>query len=161
MNFTPTGKTMFDNQAEMFYHLFMEMGLSINSSQYLYDQETGIELKYKDKFIKADVNGNVIYAGKNDIVFDPARNYNMMVTLIGYYIERETINGTANFVFIAQSVEDNADRTKQRVVVRTNRGDIASQYYKNVYLGFIEVIFLLAENFIPDLSNLDIDYDKM
>lgn len=159
MNYLANGKVTFDDVYEMFYHLFTEIGLGISNNQYLYDQDTGIELRFKDKYIKATVHPIEIYAGRNDIVFDPARNYNLMVTLFGYYIDKESHDPDGDKIgFIAQYIENefaSKERERQRVVVKTSRGDIASQYYYNIYLGYIECIFILSENFSVDLSNFD------
>lgn len=158
MIFTNTGKVQFQDEYEMFYHLFMEIGLGINNNnQYLYDQDTGVELQYKEKYIKATVVPVPIYAGRNDIVFEPARNYHLMTTIMGYYIDKETANGN-DIGFVAQYIDDNPDRTKQRIVVKTSRGDICSDFYHNIYLGYIECIFKLSGSFDPDLSNFDILY---
>ena len=48
------------------------------------------------------------------------------------------------------------ERFRQRVVIRTKKGDLYTQYYYNIYLAYIEAIFLLSENFEYDLSNFDI-----
>lgn len=159
MYFSPQGKMMFNDIFEMYYHLFTEIGLAVNSSNYLYDQDNGSLLKFKDKYIKATVVPVEIYAGKNDILFEPARNYNLMVSILGYYIDKETNNPDCNFRFIAQFIEDEGgDSNKQRVVVKTDRGDIPSHFYFNIYLGYIETIFNLSGNFDVDLSNFDVIY---
>lgn len=165
MNFLANGKIVFNDIYEMFYHLFTEIGLSINGNQYLYDQDTGIELKYKDKYIKATVQPIPIYAGRNDIVFDPIKNYNLMVSILGYYIDKESQNPNGdNIGFIAQYIEEipngssDPDKRRQRVVLKTNKGEIRSQFYNNIYLGYIEIIFILSDNFIPDLSNFDCEF---
>ena len=150
------GKIMFDDMYELYYHLFLEIGLSINGNDYLYDQDTEILLMYKDKYIKATTFPVPIYAGRNDIVFDPSQNYNLMVSILGYYIDKESNSDSGdNIGFIAQYIEDN-DIEMQRVVVKTKNGDYASQFYHNVFLGYIEVIFLLAHSFNVDLSNFDL-----
>lgn len=150
------GKIMFDDMYELYYHLFLEIGLSINGNNYLYDQDTEIPLMYKDKYIKATTFPVPIYAGRNDIVFDPSQNYNLMVSILGYYIDKESNSDSGdNIGFIAQYIEDN-DIEMQRVVVKTKNGDYASQFYHNIFLGYIEIIFLLAHSFNVDLSNFDL-----
>lgn len=157
MNFTPQGKVMFQDIYEMYYHLFTEIGLGINSDQYLYDQDNGTVLRYKDKYLKATVQPVEIYAGKTDMIFDPVKNYNLIVSILGYYLDKEANNPEGdNIGFIAQFIEDDSTREKQRVVVKTRRGDYISSFYYNIYLAYIEVIFLLSDNFVVDLSNFDI-----
>ena len=156
------GKMFFNNFNEMFYELFMEIGLAINNEQYVYDQDTGIILKFKDKRIKMSFTSDV-YAGNNDIIFDPSTNYDLMVKLFGYYIEKETNEGN-DIGYIAHFTEEENgkafipkdERFKQRVVVRTRNGDICSNYYYNLYLAYIEIIFIISENPQYDLSNFDI-----
>lgn len=156
------GKMFFNDQGEMYYELFLEIGLSVNMDQYIYDQDTGIILKFKDKQIKMGFNNNV-YAGNNDIVFDPSTNYNLMVTLFGYYIEKEAANDN-DIGYIAQFTEEEAgkvfvpkgERFKQRVVIRTKNGDIYTSYFYNLYLAYIEAIFIISGSTNYDLSNFDI-----
>lgn len=155
MNFLPNGKMQFDDMYEMYFQLFTEIGLGINPQQYLFDQDTGIVIRFKDKYIKATINpGEVIYSGKTDIVFEPAKNYQLMVSLFGYYMDKEINSGESNIHYIAQFIEDDKTREKQRVVVRTATGDITSEFYRNIYLGYIEIIFNLSGHNI-DLSNFD------
>ena len=156
------GKIMFSDLKEMYYNLFIEIGLSINNDQYIYDQDTGIVLKYKDKYMKMSFTGDV-YAGRNDMVFDPITNYNLIVTLLGYYIEKEIANGN-DIGYIADFKEEEfkrevyvkGERFKQRVVVKTKNGDFCSNYYYNLYLAYIEIIFILSGNTEYDLTNFDI-----
>ena len=157
MQYLTNGDMGFNDIYEMFYYLFAEIGLSINSDQYLYDQDTMSLIKYKDKYIKATVQPVEIYAGRNDIIFDPARNLNLMVTLFGYFVNKESNNPDGDTIrFISQYTDDNETRDKQRLVIKTANGDVASRFYQNIYLAYIECIFLLTGNFSVDLTNFDI-----
>ena len=158
MHYSQQSKLMFDDFYEMYYHLFSTIGLSVDSNQYLYDQDTGNVLKFKDKAIKATVIPIPIYAGKNDILFEPEKNYNLIVSILGYYIDKETALGDEdNIGFIAQYIEETPDKEKQRVVIKTKKGDLVTSYYRNIYLSYIEAIFILNE-LIVDLSNFDSDF---
>lgn len=156
------GKMFFNNTTEMYYELFLEIGLSINNENYIYDQDTGIILKFKDKRIKMSLNGTV-YGSSNDIIFDPTSNYDLMVKLFGYYIEKETSNEN-DIGYIAHFTEEETnkafiskdERFKQRLVIRTKNGDICTNYYYNLYLSYIEAIFIISGNNNYDLSNFDI-----
>ena len=156
------GKMYFNDTREMYYNLFIELGLSVNSEQFIYDQDTLIVLKYKDKRIKMNFNGNV-YGSNNDVVFDPSTNYDLMVKLFGYYIEKETANGN-DIGYIAHFTEEEFNRPflpkderyRQRVVVKTKNGDFKTDPYYNIYLAYIEAIFILSGNPDYDLSNFDI-----
>lgn len=156
------GKMFFNDTREMYYNLFLELGLSINNEQFIYDQDTGVVLKYKDKRIKMSFTGNV-YGSNNDVVFDPSINYDLMVKLFGYYIEKETQNGN-DIGYIAHFAEEEFgrafvpknERFKQRIVIKTKNGDIKTTAYYNLYLAYVEAIFILSGNIDYDLSNFDI-----
>lgn len=161
MIFLANGKVQFNDVFEMFYHLFTEIGLAIDNNGYLYDQDTGIRLKFKDKYIKATVQPVEIYAGRNDIVFDPVRNYNLMISLLGYYIDKESMSPDGDRIrYIAQytdmeGMKSGKERDRQRVVIKTAQGDICTNFYYNIYLSYSEAIFNLGGNFAVDLSNFD------
>ena len=157
------GKMFFNDLNEMYYNLFLEIGLSVNNEQYIYDQDTGIVLKFKEKRIKMSFT-NIVYGGNNDIVFDPSTNYDLMVKLFGYYIEKETSNDN-DIGYIAHFTEEEptkkvfvseGERFKQRLVIKTKNGDISTNYYYNLYLSYIEAIFIISGNTEYDLSNFDI-----
>lgn len=152
------GFQIFNDVYERNYYLFMEIGLSINNNQYLIDQDTGQTLQFKDKYIKATVEPVPIYAGKTDILFEPERNYGLMEKLLGYYIDKESNSDEGDRIgYIANYTEYFPDKTKQRVVIKTARGDIATQFYHNLYLAYMEAIFLLSGSFNNlTLSNFDI-----
>jgi hypothetical protein len=152
------GRQAFDDMYEMYYNMFTTIGLSINKDGYLYDQDTGIVLRFKDKFIKApNLFGKPVYASANDIMFDPKSNYQLMTNMFGYYIDK--LIAEDEIKYIAQYVEDekiNREPTgRQRVVVRTAGGDIASDFFNNGYLGYIQCIFYI-DGTAMDLYNLDI-----
>ena len=155
MHYLANGAMQFDDIFEMYYYLFSEIGLAINSAQYLYDMDTGIVLKYKDKYIKATTIPQNIYAGKNDIVFEPEKNYNLMVNMMGYYIDKEAEQNDNDIGFIAQYTEYDDTEEQQRVVIETSNGTICSKYYHNIYLGYLECIFIISGNTSVDLRNFD------
>ena len=152
MRFNNLGQVMFNDRPEMFYHLFNELGLDISNDGYLYDVDSREFIKYKDKNIKTtQYPGITVYCGRNDIVFEPIGNYNLMISLFGYYLDKEF---PPEF-FIAQYIEDDPTNNKQRVVVKTSKGDVFSPFYNNVYLGYCYCIFALAEQNVF-LDNFDI-----
>jgi hypothetical protein len=164
MNWLPNGKVYYDNLAEMQYNLFMEIGFAVNAQGYLYDTDNGNTqpIKYKDKLIKASVDGTPVYAGRNDVVFEPDKNYGMVNTLFGYFLDK-LINTDDEDLhldgYIAHYIEDDPTREYQRVVVKTTHGEIYSDFYLNAYLGYIDSMFKLTHNNV-DLHNLDIRVEK-
>ena len=158
MIYLPNGTVIFDNIFDMYYDMFSEIGLGINSQQYLYDQDTQIVIQFKEKYIKASINGQPVYAGRNDIVFEPAKNYTLMTRLFEYYLDKcqNSDDGDQLHGYIAHYIDDDEAKEKQRVVVKTaGRGEISSQFYFNVYLAYIDCLFKIA-GYNTDLSNFDI-----
>lgn len=154
----PNGRGFTDLNDLMINYL-SEMGLAVDeTTQYLYDQDNGNVLKYKEKNIKVSINGIPAYAGLTDIVFDPFHNYGIVSSLFGHYLDvcKESDDGDLLGGYIAHGVEDNRENDKQRVVVKTiNRGEIASNYYKSVFLAFADCTFRIA-GYVVDLSAFDI-----
>lgn len=158
MFYTPNGTVMFTDIPDMFYDLFTEIGLGINGDSYLYDQDSGVPILFKEKYIKASVNGSPIYAGRNDIVFDPANNYGLISHLFGYFLDKaqNSEDGDTLGGYIAHYIDDDPTKEKQRVVVKTlSRGEIGSMFYYNIYLAYIDCIFRIS-GYNVDLSNFDI-----
>ena len=156
MQFGTNGKMVFSTIEELFSDLFMEIGLAVKNN-YVYLQG-GDFLKCGDKFIKVSLDGSPVYPGRNDIMFDPATNYALISFLFGFYLDccQDSDDGDLLQGYIAHYVFDDETRTKQQVVVKTaGRGEIASKFYYNVYIGYIECIFLISGSEI-DLSNFDI-----
>lgn len=157
MYILPSGKFAYNTIGELNYNLFLAIGLGINEEQHLYDQDTYKELNFKGKYIKASVNDMPVYAGKNDVVFMPSKNYHLMATLFGYYIDKESKSEDGDKIgFIAQGTEDTPDKEFHRIFVQTSRlGRIESDWFMNGYLGFIDCIFKMDGQMI-DLHNFDV-----
>ena len=157
MQILANGTKMYDDIHEVFYDLFMEIGLAVDQNQYIYDQDTMQHIIFKDKYLKVSMCGEPVYPGRNDIAFEPQGNYSLMSTLFGYYLDKAQKSEDGDIIggYIAHYIDDNEDKTKQRVVVRSaTRGDISSNYYYNIHLAFIDCIFRIA-GYSVDLSNID------
>lgn len=159
MIYLPNGMQSFENLGDLYYDLFMEIGVSVRASDhYLYDQETDLPIKFREKYIKASIDGSPVYAGINDIAFEPAHNYALMSTLFGFYLDKcqNSEDGDILGGYIANYIDDDETKEKQRVAVKTmNRGEISSKYYYNIYLAYIDCIFAIA-GYNVDLSQFDI-----
>lgn len=158
MIYYANGTVGFENIWDMYYDLFSEIGLGINNQQYLYDQDTQVTITFKEKYIKASINGQPVYAGRNDIVFEPAKNYTLMARLFEYYLDKcqQSDDGDQLQGYIAHYIDDDEAKEKQRVVVKTmGRGEISSNYYFNIYLAYIDCLFKIA-GYNAILTNFDI-----
>ena len=162
MIYLPNGAIQFNDLGELYYELFMEMGLYVKSTDsYLYDQDTSMPIMFDSKYVKASINNMPVYAGANDIVFDPARNYKLISQLFGYYITKcqysedgDLLKGF-NAWYDESLVDEKTGFEKKKVTIKTEgRGFIESQYYFQIYLSFIDCIFKINEK-VVDLSNFD------
>ena len=146
----------------MYFHLFIEMGISINKDGYIFDQDSGSQfpLLFDGKRIKANTKDQPIYVGENEVAFDPPNNYSVMNKLFYYFLDKYNSSEDHAFHYQAHSIEDNPERTKQCICIKTDKTKIYSKYYYNLYLAFIEMTFVLNQSFTVDLSNFDIPKDK-
>jgi hypothetical protein len=154
----PNGRFGFETIYDLYYDLFNEIGISVNNDGLLYDQDTGNLIAFNGKYIKASINGTPVYPGRNDIVFEPQKNYQMLKCLYGLYIDKCTNSEDGDIIggYIADFIDDSDDKQKQRVVLRSSeKGDIASDFYFNIYLAYIDNIFRIA-GYNVDLSAFDI-----
>lgn len=158
---TPNG-LMFKDFNDLIFNYFSEMGMSVDSNKYLYDQDICNNITYKGKMIKASIDGIPVYAGMNDIVFDPVHNYGLVSTLFGTYLDKcqTTDDGDILGGYIAHGIEDEPNKSgKQRVCVKTvNRGEIASNYYNNIFLAYIDCTFKIG-GYMVDLTPFDVEYN--
>lgn len=157
MLYNSDGSIWFQTRPEMYYDLFMEIGLGIKD-QYLYDQDNGTFITLKEKYIKANIDGSPLYPGRNDIVFEPDKNYTLIEKLFCFYLDKckDTEDGDILQGYIAHYIDDNPTKDKQKICVKTvGRGIIESEFYTNIYLAYIDVIFRIA-GYRPNLSNFDV-----
>ena len=156
MFYTNNGSMVFETIEELYSELFMEIGIAVKGN-YLYMQG-GDFLKCGDRFIKVSLDGTPVYPGRNDIIFDPSTNYALIQFLFGFYLDlcQDSDDGDILKGYIANYIDDDESREKQRVVVKTvGRGEISSDYHYNIYLSYIDCIFKIA-GYNTDLSNFDI-----
>ena len=112
MNYYANGTIGFDNIFDMYYDMFSEIGLGIGPNNYLYDQDTQITIMFKDKYIKASIDGQPIYAGRNDILFEPAKNYTLMTRLFEYYLDKAQNSDDGDIIkgYVAHYIDDDNTR---------------------------------------------------
>lgn len=160
MKIIPPNRLLFVDLNDLILNYFYEMGMSIDKNGYLYDQDIGNNITFKGNMIKVSVNGIPVYAGMNEIVFDPIHNYGLISTLFGTFLDKcqKSEEGDILGGYIAHGIEDDKGSKKQRVCVKTlNRGEIASEYYNNVFLAYIDCTFRIS-GYDVNLTNFDIDY---
>lgn len=156
MQYLPNGSVMFNNMNELLYDYFIEMGLNVDSNQYLRFQETGEPVIFDKKYIKASINGQPVYGGMNDVVFD-MRNYKLIASLFTMYLEMCKVSDDGDLLegYIAHYMEDDSDKEKQRVTVKTvGRGEISSNFYHIIFFAFVDCTFRIS-GYNVDLSAFD------
>lgn len=163
MQYLVNGEIGFNNFYEMIYDFCIENSIGIDkNTQYMYDQESGNIIQFKGQNIKASIDPNIpVYAGMNEIVFDPIHNFALMSTLFGRYLDlcANSEEGDMLQGYIAHCIEDDKVTHQQKVIVKTRgRGDISSEFYNNVFLAFIDITFRIA-GYTPNIRNFDIVYE--
>lgn len=158
MNFNLDGTVSFSSYGDLYFHMFIEMGISINKDSYIFDQDSGKQfpLLFDGKAIKANTKDQPIYVGENEVAFDPTVNYSVMSKLFYWYLDKYAQDEESTYKYIAHSIEDNEDKTKQCICIKTDKGKIYSKFYYNLYLAFIEMIFILNRSYQVNLDNFDI-----
>lgn len=149
------GVMMFENVYDLIYNLLNEIGLSIDSNGYVYDQDSGIHLEAQGKKIKASVRPDIpCYAGQGEVVFDPLNNTRQIHTLLGYAIDKEMATNP-EFNCISHYITETPMDKPTSITLKMIDGSLLSTpFYNNRCLKFIGGIFLIY-GYITDLSNFD------
>ena len=151
------GCMMFDDVYDLTYNVLMSIGLDIRNG-YVFDQGNGSPLQFQGKMIKATVDPNIpCYAGQNDVTFDILNNMRLVITLLGYCIDKETaLNGfscLSHFIEEAPGPDPN-NRLTALSIKMSDYSTRTTKYYYNKCLKYIHAIFLVYEDDV-DLSNFD------
>lgn len=159
MIFLPNGRMQYSDYWELQFNLLNELEFGVNRENYLYDQTTNSLIMYNDKYIKVQTSEIPVYAGKTDVMFVPSENFNLVSRLFGYFIQRLESDEDSELKIFASFIDelranDGEKLNKQRIIVRTNRGDICSDFFYRTYLAYLHMMFILTNNEV-DLSNFD------
>lgn len=139
---------------ELVYHLLNEIGLEINSNGFVYDLDTGQELYYNGKQIRASINP-MFPALANDLygLFDPVFDGKFMSMMLGYYLKKseaqEIIHPISMTDQIAETpIWNNLNPVKTRktrvVVLCEGHKEYYSEYYYQKGLKFSDMILRLG-----------------
>ena len=121
----------FNTLQELYFDLFNEIGLGVRQDGYIYDQDNGNLLTFENLYLKISLSGQEIYAGRNEMIFDPSTSFKLIDRIFGYFLDkcREDEDGDILQGLVAYYCED-AENRQQRVCVKTlGRGIIASRWY--------------------------------
>lgn len=151
----------FNTIYELLYDLMVELGIGVTAEQYMYDQNTGAPITVDGKGIKISVDGQPVYAGKNDVVFDPT-NTKLMQYLYGVFLNVAQTSDDGDLLggyighYNDERIVSEKDRLKEfKSVIKTKtKGDIESLWYYQIFLGMFQTMFAVF-GYNVDLKNLD------
>lgn len=156
MILTPNGAFVYNDIYELMYELMNIIGLSIDNSGYIYDQDTSIRIEFQGRMIKCSIDpNNPCYAGQGEVMFDILGNVRLVTTLFGYCIDKETAMNP-EFSSVSQFIEDEPSGLKMTSMsIKMADGSTrTTDFYYNKCLKFVHAIFLIYETLV-DLHNFD------
>ena len=143
-----------ENNINIPHKIFRTIGLDVDNSNKVIDQDTCRPIEFKGKSIKytSDPNRNLLLA-KNDILFDPINNSKLMSNLFSYYLTKleENEGVTFNSYYIK-----NGNEGRTALEVKNEDQKITSKFYNNDSMKYIDIILKLSGESDIDLS----EYDK-
>lgn len=149
------GVMRFDDIGELNYNLLNSIGLSINGSGYVYDQDTGIMIQDAGRLIKASIDPNSpCFAGQGEVVFDVINNIRLVTTLFGYALDKAT--AMEGFDSVSNYIDEWKDDPRATsICIKMADGSVKnSGYYFNKCLKFVAAIFSIDDTLV-DLNNFD------
>lgn len=127
-----------------------EIGLGVDSYQKVIDQDSRDQLKFKDKNIKYSSQNSVVTT-KNDIIFDPAENKNLMCSLFDHFTQK--IESEENkYVSMYYDISDN---TGYAIAAMVDGIRVTSDHYNNESLKYIDIIMKINGTEDVDLKKYD------
>ena len=118
----------------------------------IYSQTTRGEISFNDRILKYNPNGFTL-VHKGEVKFDPLINFKQAQQLFSIFLQlQEEDEGLYTQMFYD---EKDPSGEKTRIMVRTNLGNFASQYYYNISLGYLELIFVLSGINAENLMEFD------
>ena len=117
-----------------------EIGLGLNQNNEVYDQDTfnNIQVAGKNLIFSFKPEYNV-FCANNQVLFQPFENRKMIMQLFGYYLQKETACGNANYV--TWNVNELPDKkTSISVVDALSRETTTTDAYMNPCLAFCDFI---------------------
>lgn len=129
-----------------------EIGLTVDSSNRVMDQDTRAILSYKDKNMKYSSQNSVTLTNQ-DIIFDPASNKTVMGSLFNHFLGKiEEEDGTYVSLHYEKRNEEN---NSSALVAVVNGEEVCTDYYNNDSLKYVEMIKHLNEAEDTDLHSYD------
>ena len=84
---------LMDNKRNVYLMLLSALGYDVDSTGYIIDQDTFGQVRYKNKILKFNPNGDYIPLHNRDLLFDPIEERGMAEKLFTTLMERESEDG--------------------------------------------------------------------
>lgn len=123
--------------------LLGEIGLAVNSSNEIYDQDTFNPILYNGKVLVFTYKPDTpIFVGNNQCLFDPFNDTRMIAHLFDYYLSKEQLAG--NLVVDTFFITELDDKRKFMTIADRYDGTIESRPFYNPSLQYIDIILKLG-----------------
>ena len=144
---------------DVVYALFIEIGLSVDNKNLIYDINNGIRLQYENRHITASIDSNrPTYGSSVYYLFDPISNGKFMKYILGYYLTKEEYLNNIQCISFVDQIEniekysiDNKIRRTRVVVDLYNNGEYISEYYYQKGLKYTDIILRIGGNNIYNI----------
>lgn len=133
-----------------------EIGLDVNEDNHIVDEETGMPILMKGKFLKYN-HGPAKRVTRDEINYDPLNNSKLMNMLFGYYSDKLESEGSRGIDMCASAITPNG---KQVLKVKTGDDSIQSNPYYNESVRLMDVICKLNDSG-EDVSKYDFKPEYM
>ena len=134
-----------------------EVGLTVNNSNKVIDQDTRQELAYNGKYIKFSSKFEIPISD-SDIKFDPISNRNMMATLFAHFATK--IQEEDEIYIQSYSEVPSKDGTSA-LTAYVNGYVVNTDFYYNPSLKYLDMIQRLNGNMMPQLKQHDVIPEKL
>lgn len=127
-----------------------EIGLEVGPRQRLYDQDTGMMVKFEGK----DLVAPGAASGREAQEFDPYNSTKMMSQMFSYYTDKLAESGEINPFNIIYSVD--TDKGRGRVEMKNDEEFMKSKDYQRDQCKYADLILQINGDENPDLKEFDI-----
>lgn len=127
-----------------------EIGLDIDEDNHIIDEESGMPIMMKGKFLKFNC-GPANRTTKDEINYDPLNNPKLMNFLLGYYSDKLESEGSRGVDICFSTV---GPEEKQILKVKTGDDTLESNPYHNESVRIMDIICQLNES-EQDVSKYD------
>lgn len=142
---------------EIIYILLSELGLTLDSNFNIVEQNTGTVLQFNSKFIKFSYQGPFMIDGQESVWFDPINSEEIASKFYNYYTKVLYDSEAIRILHIneVQSVSDTRKCIQVTYIENEEKLEYETNYYNNLALAYLEIIFNFSRNDITPIINLD------